>query len=386
MPQPKLSGVVQIDETFIREAQKGSRKLTSYIDKKDVREPRYGYRPSKLGVMGPEFATVTTAVDNSGHCVCYVTGLGKLTADIFIDLFEEHLINPGYICTDSNQVYREYCNLFNINHYERPSNYLKTLTDNGYVTPTKSDEVLSKAQIESNNKIKEKLYKEGLIDCISNKGYLDYAEFKNIKADNSLSLGRVNELHSEIKEFIYKDRTNVSTKYLGDYLGFFSFIHNWRIDNGHFPSSHSDAEKIFIEILRHQISYTTKDLKSTKINLPKPASRYITLLKEKTKEARKVLKNKYFKFDEEDNVIDFDKRKFLSDQPKSKLQQICKENGIKNYRKWTTWSIITCIMKLSNISEIILQLIKQNRYYDVAYEDEQYNKVRKYVEAMGLHS
>jgi len=104
MPQPQLSGVVQIDETFIRESQKVSRNLVSHIDKKDVREPRYGYIPSKLGVMGPEFASMTTTIDNTGHCVCYVTERGRLTADIFTDLFEKHRNSPTYICTDANKI------------------------------------------------------------------------------------------------------------------------------------------------------------------------------------------------------------------------------------------------------------------------------------------
>ena len=56
---PKLSGVIQMDETFIRESQKGHNlELVSYI-KGEIREPRYGRKPSKLGTMGPEFATVT---------------------------------------------------------------------------------------------------------------------------------------------------------------------------------------------------------------------------------------------------------------------------------------------------------------------------------------
>ena len=55
---------------------------------------RYGYRPSKYGVMGPEFATVTTAIDNRGYSVCKVAALGKLTNDIFVDLFEDHLDKP----------------------------------------------------------------------------------------------------------------------------------------------------------------------------------------------------------------------------------------------------------------------------------------------------
>lgn len=53
--------------------------------------------------MGPEFATVTTAIDNTGHCVCYITGLGKLTVNVFTDLFEKHLNSPAYICTDETR-------------------------------------------------------------------------------------------------------------------------------------------------------------------------------------------------------------------------------------------------------------------------------------------
>lgn len=51
MPMPKLSGIIQVDETFFRETQKGSRKLESTV-KGEKRLPRYGRRPSKYGVMG----------------------------------------------------------------------------------------------------------------------------------------------------------------------------------------------------------------------------------------------------------------------------------------------------------------------------------------------
>ena len=44
--------------------------------------------------------------------------------------------------------------------------------------------------------------------------------------------------------------TNVSTKHLQDYIGFFTYIRNWRTTNGHYPTSQNDAENIFIEILK----------------------------------------------------------------------------------------------------------------------------------------
>lgn len=52
---PKLTGVIQADETNIQKSQKGHNlELVSYV-KGLERVARYGRRPSKLGVMGAEF-------------------------------------------------------------------------------------------------------------------------------------------------------------------------------------------------------------------------------------------------------------------------------------------------------------------------------------------
>lgn len=47
------------------------------------RNPSFNEVLSYLGVMGPEFATVTTAIDSSGYSVCKVSCLGKLTNEQF---------------------------------------------------------------------------------------------------------------------------------------------------------------------------------------------------------------------------------------------------------------------------------------------------------------
>ncbi|MCW6659349.1 hypothetical protein NHG25_02530 [Aerococcaceae bacterium NML191292] len=52
MPMPQLTGVVQVDETFIRESQKGSRQLVSTISKNTNQKPRYDRQPSQYGIMG----------------------------------------------------------------------------------------------------------------------------------------------------------------------------------------------------------------------------------------------------------------------------------------------------------------------------------------------
>ena len=180
-------------------------------------------------------------------------------------------------------VYENYCNLFNIPHYEKPSNYVSVLEKNGYETPDWSNPAAAKVTEEKNNKILEKLYNADMIDKITNRGYMKYKDFDDLKAKNGLSLARVNELHSDIKNFIYGEMTNVSTKYLQDYIGYFTYIRNWRVKNGRYPNSQKDTETIFIEILKSKVNYTITEVDNQELELPKPTSRYVTILKEETR-------------------------------------------------------------------------------------------------------
>ena len=377
IPQPKLTGIIQVDETFVRESQKGSRELVSYLSKDEERVPRYGRKPSQYGVMGPEFATIVTAIDNRGYCVCKVSSLGKLGKELFVDLFENHFDNPAYICSDANDVYENYCNLFHIPHYEKPSNYLTIIEKNGYEYATPLSD--KKAVETHNKKILEKLYYADAIDRITNRGYIKYEKFIELKEQNSLSLSRVNELHSDIKDFLYGRMTNVSTKYLADYIGFFTYIRNWRVKNGKYPNSKRDTESIFIEILKTKVNYTTTDIAEQKLELPKPTSRYVTLLKEETEKARKATANKYFKFGAEDGVKSFNKRGYLLDQPNCKLYDIAKECKLKGYRKLARWSLVSEILRQPNINDIIYQLLENDRHYKIDEEDLEAIKSGKYI-------
>jgi len=364
MPQPILTGIIQVDETFIRESQKGSKQLVSLIGNDIVRKPRYGRQPSKYGVMGSEFATVTTAIDHRGYCVCKVSCMGKLTKEMFVDQFDQNMTTPSFICSDANDCYDGYCKIKDIPHYVKPSNYLTVLKNNGYIqSPTTDDEKVN------NQKIFPALYKAHAIDYISNRGILTYEEFSALKNANSLSLARVNELHADIKKFIYGKMTNVSTKYLQDYIGFFTYIRNWRITNGHYPNSKVDTEKIFIDILKHRTNYTITQKNNQVIELPMPTGRYINLLKEKTEKARNATKNRFFKFDEDDNVKTFNKREYLSHQPNYKIYQVCKKHGIRKYKQLAMYSVISMILKFPDIDQIIYDLIVSDRHYTIAEED-----------------
>ena len=110
MPMPKLTGVIQIDETYFRESQKGTRELVSTIPGEE-RKPRKGRQPSKYGVMGNEFANVICMLDSTGRAVAKLVGLGKVDIETFVNEFDEYIDNPTFICADGNKVYQEYSKL-----------------------------------------------------------------------------------------------------------------------------------------------------------------------------------------------------------------------------------------------------------------------------------
>ena len=374
MPMPKLTGVVQVDETFIRESQKGSRKLKSTIGNSVERKARYGRQPSQYGVMGAEFATVVTAIDNRGYCVCKVASLGKLSPELFFDLFDQHFDNIAYLCSDANSVYEDYCQLRNIPHYVRPSNFLKIIANYGYII-----QATEEFEKKTNKKVLEHLYYEGITDKITNRGEILFDTFNDIKYQNGLSLARVNELHNEIKQYIYRDMTNVSTKHLQDYIGFFTYIRNWRTTIGHYPTSQNDAENIFIEILKTKKNLTSTEVRQKELSLPKPSSRYMEVLKEETEKARNAIDNPYFKFNEEDGVLSFNKREYLLDLPKTRLYTIAKECRIPRYKKLAHWSLVSVILKQDNIQDILYQQLAKDRNQLIDEEDLEVMRSSGYV-------
>lgn len=369
MAPPTLTGVIQMDESFVRESQKGHNlELTSYV-KGIERVARYGRKPSKLGTMGAEFATILTAIDSRGYCVCKVVSLGRATPDAVIDLYEKHCIDAAYLCSDANGIYEDACNLLEIPHYIRPSNYNTVLDHAGYLyaecgrPPEK--------RTAHNRTLLERLYRQGEIDYIAHREDLTYADFDHIKKAYRLSLARVNELHSDIKLMIEKKMTNVATKYLDTYMGFFTYRRNWRVAHGHSPANRRDAEAILRELLTQRVNFTRLELEEVKLDLPKPSGRAAQILIEKTETARQITANRYFKFDEED-LPSFNKREILLDAPRSRLTEVAKAHQIRGHTKMTQWSLAAAIARLPDVDTIVIDLIIRDRHYEIAEEDIKY--------------
>lgn len=377
MEQPKLTGVIQADETVIRESQKGSRELVSYL-KGVERKPRYGRRPSKLGSLSNEFATVLTFVDSRGYCTCKVTSLGWASVDNVIDLYEECCYDAAYLCSDGNAIYSKACDLLNIPHYIRPAEYMTVIKGGGYRYADEAMDMDPAQLREHNRQVLTRLYREGLIDRIEHREDLTYNEFKAIKDSYRLSLARVNELHSEIKLMVEKKMTNVSTKYLQAYMDFFAFRRNWRISNGHAPTSTKDTEEILCQLLPLKVNLTREQLEQTELTLPKRSGRAMQILKEKTEKAREITKSKYFKYNSED-VPSFNTREILLDAPRSHLDKIAKEHKIRGYTSMGRWALALEIAKLPDIEEIIVDLVTRNRSYMIDEEDIKYLESLRYL-------
>lgn len=176
---------------------------------------------------------------------------------------------------------------------------------------------------------------------------------------------------------IEKKMTNVATKYLQAYMGFFTYRRNWKMSHGHSPANQKDAETILCDLLTVQVNLTRPELEQMELTLPKPSGRAVQILKEKTAKAREVTKNKYFKFDAED-IPSFNTREILLDAPRSHLTEIAKRYKIKGHTKMTQWGLAAAIAKLPNIDEIIVDLVTRNRAYMIDEEDVKYLESLRY--------
>ena len=121
----------------------------------------------------------SNAIDNRGYCVCKVSGLGRLTYEQFLDLFEPHFEAVSYLCSDGNRTYEDYCETFNIPHYTKPSSYNDVLMKNGYETPDYSDPIRAEETKAKNQKILQMLYRKNLIDRMATEANFLMKNFTN---------------------------------------------------------------------------------------------------------------------------------------------------------------------------------------------------------------
>lgn len=256
-----------------------------------------------------------------------------------------------------------------------PPTYNTLIEKAGYLYPNSGKP--PEEQQAHNRALLERLYRKGKIDYIAHREDLTYDNFAHIKKTYQLSLARVNELHAEIKLMIEKKMTNVATKYLSDYMGFFTFRRNWRVEHGHSPANRRDAEAILCDLLTRGSNLTRSALKQIRLTFPKPSGRAVKILKQKTEKACEITKNKYYKYNSED-VPSFNVRRILEDAPRSHLNEIAKAHKIKGYTRMGKYALAMEIEKLDDIEKIIVDLVVKNRDYMIDEEDIKYLQDQRY--------
>ena len=104
----QLTGIVEADETFLLESQKGSRKLE--------RAPRRRGGKAALRGMSHHLDCILVARDRSGNTIDAVTGRGALKASQLVRHLLPKLAPQALLVTDANAAYRSFVRAHGIAH------------------------------------------------------------------------------------------------------------------------------------------------------------------------------------------------------------------------------------------------------------------------------
>lgn len=374
LPKPPLTGVIQIDEKYFRENQKGNHDLISMLDINKSRKARRHNYHSECGIFGPEFVNVLCAVDSNHHyyakCVC----LGPMSDNELLDL-EGYINSVSYICTDNLEIYNNWTNKHNYKHYIEPSFYRKNRKSRGYINTDDIYKELSEKDYQKDREINEKLYKEGLYPHIENTDHkLSYDEFIALKYKFGLSINSVNSFHNRLEKDIIKSKTGVSLNYLPLYIEAYTYLENYKTDNHIKVFTIDDANNILIELCKYTL--TNKDIPANKTfkdmninDLPRPSKKSINNAKRKMFNARNIIIDGTLDrldrsaYEGDDNAAQyiFNKRKFFSSLGTTRINELIKlydlyQKGLHKKDK------VELLSTLPNAEDIIFYEIYLNRY------------------------
>lgn len=354
-PMPKLNGIVQIDETFFREAQKGSRKLVNvspkYIEERIARGPDSKV-PSKFGIQGPEFSCVVVGIDSAGYISAVFTGLGRNCSVPFEAYFDNFMGNVEILCTDGFPAYAQYCDENNIPHYVQVS------TARDFIKREKAAYEERYGVSANEVEIRKKLYGKRELDYLDNYGRLSFDSFEKLKKEKGLSLDRVDRVHRQMKRYINGNLSGVSTVNLTRYIEFYCFRHNWQVDHRALPTSQKAAKEIFETLLLSDIKLPPyKESKVAVTDLEHVSTHFVRNLAKTTDNLQTQMEDRGFTISDGDILLGFNKRKYFRTAPKSQLYEIAKEHHIKGRSgKGVEW-LASEICKLPECNEIFLKLV-----------------------------
>lgn len=368
----RLSDVIQIDEKYFREVQKGSHSLTSFLQDGSKRYARKHNYASKCGIFGPEFVNVLCAVDSNNHywakCVC----LGPMNNEE-LEMINPYLMSVSYICTDMNEIYYDWCNKNGYSHYVEPSTYRMERKVRGYIDTDNIYYKLSEEEYKKDEVINREMYKERRYPHIRNSDKpLSFDEFNILRYKFNLGINRVNSFHALLERYLVTRTTGVSSVYLQNYIGTFVYLQNYKTDHEIKAFTKKDAEQILVEMIRytlvHKNNPKNSDITNMTLNLRRPTQKKIKKSKRLIKDARKVIHIKKDEFDQsgfegddESSMYIFNKYNFFSNMSGKRLNELIKEFDL--YEKGAhKKEKVKKLCNLSNNQEIIFREIYLQNY------------------------
>lgn len=369
-----LKDVIEIDEKYFRETQKGSRNLVSFIDNTHHRYPRTHNKASKCGIFGPEFINCLCAVDNSGHywakCICL--GTMQLEQLQVIDNYIDSK-NVNYICTDKYSAYKEWIEGKPYIHYVEPSTYRIERKARGYIDTDDTYNHLTEQEYKLDKDINIQMYKEGRYPHLENTKKMSYDEFVTIRYKFNLGINRVNGFHGMLDNYLVSDTKGVNSNYLQDYIGTFVYLQNYKTDHNIVTFTKAEAEQILKEMIKFTLSVkhspTDSEILDMKINLPRPNKKETKKAEDEMREARKLItmvkkdshdKSEYEGDDEISQYL-FNKTKFFNNLGTVRLNEIIKEQGL--YQKGAhKQQKVQALCSLPTAQDIIFREIYLHNY------------------------
>jgi transposase-like protein len=113
-----VSGIVEMDETFVAESFKGNHVKSGF---EMPREPRKRGKQVKKRGISSEQICIGTAVDKNGNLIMEMACKGRITSRKLEKLYDGYVEEGSTICTDSLSGYRSLSRKLKLDHKQIPS-------------------------------------------------------------------------------------------------------------------------------------------------------------------------------------------------------------------------------------------------------------------------
>ena len=118
MDKGNVSGIIEMDETFLAESFKGNHKKSGFTIPRKSR--KRGKQVSKRGISKEQIC-IGTAIDRNNDIIMTMTNKGRVTSKQLETLYKGHVAEGSTLCTDSLYGYVTLSKNLNLSHKRIPS-------------------------------------------------------------------------------------------------------------------------------------------------------------------------------------------------------------------------------------------------------------------------